>query len=155
MNEVFDSWSAYEYPTLVAIARRAENAREYMQVPSDNLLEELTASSDDRYKFERGLVRLEKHGYIRASEDLWGKPYPRQITGITERGLRAVGAWPNPSSVVDAVLQRLEEQANAIAVSQPEKSTRLKEVVRFFTTAGRDVLVNVISGVASKAAGLP
>jgi hypothetical protein len=155
MSEVFDSWSAHEYPMLVAIAKRAELATADMTLPSDNLLDELAGGDDDRYKFARAIVRLDAEGFIETAPLSFGDQYPPTVTGITGQGLRAVGAWPNPSSVVDAVLQRLEEQANAIAISQPEKSTRLKEVVSFFTTAGREVLVNVISGVASKAAGLP
>jgi len=140
---------------LVAIARRAEQSIAFMQLPTDNILDEVAPSADDRYKFERALVRLEKGRYIECFQGSWGKPYPQAVMSISERGLRAAGAWPNPSSVVDAVLQRLEEQANAIAISQPEKSSKLKEAVVFFATAGREVLANVLSSVASKAAGLP
>ena len=155
MAEVFDSWSAYEYPMLVAIARRAELSTADMMLPSDNILDEVASSPGDRYKFERAIVRLSDEAFIKTMPLAFGDSYPRAIMGITGQGLRAVGAWPNPSSVVDALLQRLDEQANAIALSQPENSTRLKEVVTFFATAGREVLVNVISGVATNAAGLP
>ena len=112
MDSVFDSWSAFEYPLLVAIAKRAEQSDAYMQVMSDNVLEEVVTSdkADERYKFERALVRLSQNDYINAQHPMWGKPYPMRITGITERGLRAVGAWPSPDSVVDALLQQLEER---------------------------------------------
>ena len=62
---------------------------------------------------------------------------------------------PSPDSVVDTLLGRLEEQANNMAVSQPEKSKRLKEVVGFFAGAGREVLVNVISSGIKQMTGLP
>ena len=155
-DEVVDSWSRYEYPLLVTIAKRAEQSHEFLQVTSDNLLDEVVTSemADQRYKFERALLRLTKYGYIESLSGSWGKPYPMAIHGITERGLRAVGVWPSPDSVVDSLLQRLEEQADNIAVSQPDKSKRLKETVGFLATGAREIFVNVVSDVAVKAAGL-
>jgi hypothetical protein len=157
MDSVVDSWSAYEYPVLVAIAKRAELATADMMLPSDNVLDEVvtSAQADQRYKFERALTRLDENGYIRAVPLAFGQNYPSSILGITERGLRTVGAWPSPDNVVTALLQRLEEQANAMATSKPEESKRLKEVVGFFAGAGREVLVNVITGVFKQATGLP
>jgi hypothetical protein len=153
---VIDSWSAYEYPLLVAIAKRAEQSDGYMQLLSDEILEEVVQpDAEDRYKFERALVRLGQTGYIKVINVMWGKPYPMHLTGITERGLRAVGAWPSPDSVVDTLLRRLEEQANNMAVSQPEKSKKLKEVVGFLAGAGREVLVNVVTGGIKQMTGLP
>jgi len=155
-DQVRDSWSHYDYPVLKAIARRAEDSDAYMQFMSDNLLDEMVSPDrvDERFKFERALVRLTKGGYIESLSPMWGKPYPMHVTGITERGLRAVGAWPSPDSVVDDLLGRLEEQANKIEVSQPEKSKRLKEVVGFLATGAREVFVSVVGDVAVKAAGL-
>jgi|ERR1700694_26048 len=157
LSEVVDDWSLYEYPILVAIAKRAEQSNEFLQVTSDNILDEVVTSAmaDKRYKYERALVRLTKHGYIESLSGSWGKPYPMAIHGITERGLRAVGVWPSPDSVVDTLLQRLEEQANNIAISQPEKSKKLKEVVGFLAGAGREVLVNVVTGGIKQLTGLP
>lgn len=152
-----DDWSNYELPVLQAIARRAEQSHEFLQVTSDNILDEIVTSdmADQRYKFERALVRLTKFGYIDSLSGSWGKPYPMAIHGITERGLRAVGVWPSPDSIVDTLLQQLEKQANDIAVSQPEKSKKLKEVVGFLAGAGREVLVNVITGEIKQMTGLP
>src|SRR6202022_2217895 len=98
---VVDSWSICEYPLLVAIAKRAEQSDAYLQILSDDLLEEVVPPDklDERYKFERALVRLGQTGYIEVIDVLWGKPYPMHISGVTERGLRAVGAWPSPDSV--------------------------------------------------------
>jgi len=157
LSEVVDDWSLYEYPMLVAIAMRAEQSHEFLQVTSDTVLDEVVTSAmaDKRYKYERALVRLTKHGYIESLSGSWGKPYPMAIHGITERGLRAAGVWPSPDSVVDTLLGRLEEQANNMAVSQPEKSKRLQEVVGFFAGAGREVLVNVISSGIKQMTGLP
>jgi len=154
---VVDSWSICEYPLLVAIAKRAEQSDAYLQILSDDLLEEVVPPDklDERYKFERALVRLGQTGYIEVIDVLWGKPYPMHISGVTERGLRAVGAWPSPDSVVDNLLQELEKKANDIAVSQPEKSKKLKEVVGFLAGAGREVLVNVVSGGIKQLTGLP
>ena len=36
-----------------------------------------------------------------------------------------------------------------------DRGARLKEVVSFLATGAREVLVNVVSGVAKQAAGLP
>ncbi|HEY8737808.1 MAG TPA: hypothetical protein VIO62_12285 [Candidatus Dormibacteraeota bacterium] len=155
MTEVFDSWSAYDYPVLVAIARRAEQSIAYMDVMTDNILDEVSTSPDDRYKFERAIVRLDKNGYIEALSVAWGQPYPMRVLGITERGLRAAGAWPNPENVVKAILERLEQRANELAISAPEKSAGLKNAVGFLAGAGREVLVNVVTGVVSRLAGLP
>jgi hypothetical protein len=157
LSEVVDDWSNYEYPLLVAIAKRAEQSQEFMSVSSDNILDEVVTSdmADQRYKFERALVRLTKYGYVESLSGSWGKPYPMAIHGITERGLRAVGVWPSPDSVVDSLLHQLEKEANDIAVSQPEKSKKLQEVVGFLATGAREVVVSVVTGVAKQWAGLP
>ena len=156
-SKVVDDWTTYASPMLAAIVNRAENANAYLQLLSDDVLNEVvtSANADERYKYERALVRLAESGYIEVINVLWGKPYPMHITGVTERGLRAVGAWPSPDSVVDALLDQLEKQANDIAVSQPEKSKRLTDAVGFLATGARDVLVGVVTGIAKQAAGLP
>lgn len=155
-DAVPDSWSKYEYPMLSAIARRAAASTAGFSVRSDEILDEVVRpdQANERFHFERGLVWLEEGGYITGMTGSWGRPYPQAIMGITPEGRRAIGLWPNKNTVADDLLSRLEERANNIAGSQPEKAKRLKETVSFLATGARDVLVSVVSDVAVKAAGL-
>jgi hypothetical protein len=155
-ESVLDTWRRYEYPILRAIAEGAIAQVAHWSVRSEEILEQVVppGQAAERFNCERALVWLEEGRYIVGMTGSWGKPYPQAIMGITAERRRAVGMWPNNDSVTDELLAKLEERANDIAVSQPEKSRRLNEAVGFLPTCARDILVNVVSELVVKAAGV-
>jgi hypothetical protein len=72
-------------------------------------------------------------------------PYPVWVTGVTERGRREAGAWPEPGQLADRLLAALEKAADA--EPEGEKRTALKRALAFLGGAGRDVLVQTTATV--------
>lgn len=65
----------------------------------------------------------------------------------TERGLRAVGAWPTPESALDRLIQAME--ARAEQTGSEEERSKARDVAAWFGNAGRDFMINAIAGVVS------
>jgi hypothetical protein len=72
-------------------------------------------------------------------------PYPVIITSVTERALRAVGAWPTAEAFVDRLLATLTQLAEEAPT--PEQRSRARRVLDAFGGVGRDVLVNAAGSV--------
>lgn len=89
------------------------------------------------------LRRLEAHGYIKAEGSLASHD-PEAVTAVTEKGVRAVGAWPSPDQFADRLLAALEECCSH-AGSEEERS-RARRVIEVLRAGGRDLLVNAAGG---------
>lgn len=63
---------------------------------------------------------------------------------MTEKGLRAVGAWPSPDQLADRLLTVLEDAA-AHAGSAEERS-RARRVLEALRAGGRNLLVMAAGG---------
>lgn len=91
------------------------------------------------------LRRLEANGYIVGWDS--GTPYPPVITGVTERALRAVQAWPSPEAVAERLLAALTEMAEHGAT--PDERSRARKLLDAVGQDGRGVLVGVLGSVLS------
>lgn len=76
-------------------------------------------------------------------------PYPVWVNGVTERGLRMVGAWPDPQQLADRLLAGLERAIEAEPDS--EQRGRLQRAFETMRGVGREVLVQVAANVISGA----
>jgi hypothetical protein len=75
-----------------------------------------------------------------------------RITGVTERALRAVGAWPHNAEVLtDRLMAVLAERA----ATEPDsvKRSKLQAGLHGFGTMTRDLLVEVAGSAIAKSAG--
>ncbi|MDQ3763179.1 MAG: hypothetical protein M3460_16495 [Actinomycetota bacterium] len=103
------------------------------------------------------LRRLNTHGYIEAvtSGPTMGdsRVHILRIKGVTERALRAVGAWPdNAELLADRILAVLAEGAEH--EPEPEKRSKLQAGLKGVGGMTRDVLVDVLGAALAKSTGL-
>lgn len=87
--------------------------------------------------------------YRRPPEQL---SYPIIITDVTERARRLVGQWPTADSLVAEITKALSNAAEH--ESDPAKKTRLREAATFLGETARGVVVEVLSRVVERQAGL-
>lgn len=76
-------------------------------------------------------------------------PYPVWVDGVTERGLRMVGAWPDPQQLAERLLAGLEHAIEA----EPDsvQRGRLQRAFETMRGVGKEVLVQVAANVISGA----
>lgn len=69
----------------------------------------------------------------------------------TGHARRTVGTWPTAESLADRIVSGLE--AAAEAEEDEDKRGGIRRIAAWFGGAGRDILVDVASGVVTKSAG--
>ena len=74
------------------------------------------------------------------------------VDGVTERGLRESGAWPTAEQLTDRLIAAFEDAAER--EPEPEKKGKFRSAAGALGGASRDIVVDVISGVITKSAGL-
>lgn len=74
------------------------------------------------------------------------------VRSVTAAARRAVGQWPSPEGLVDA----LAEAFGSAAEEEPdsEKKSRLRQVGAFLSSTGRDAATEVVSKVILRSAGM-
>lgn len=125
------------------------------ELEPEQLLEAFPGEQHDAVR--HSLRRLGTHGYI---ETLTSGPafdgsgvQIDVITGVTEKGLRASGAWPdNADLLADRILAVLAEGAEH--EPEPEKRSKLKAGLQGVGGMTRDVLVDVLGTALARSTGL-
>jgi hypothetical protein len=97
--------------------------------------------------------RLLDAGYIR------GQNLPEDdyvfVLGITERGLRATGAWPSDDRLLEALLASLEDIAARLdANNEPEKASRVRTAIGWLADGVKSVGVGFLDQFLANLAGL-
>jgi hypothetical protein len=144
--QVDELWSG-DLAVLMKVAELYEGTGESLE-PLEQLLEFFPA--DQRDAVRQSLRRLGDHSYIDTVTTA-GMGQPSQIVRInrvTEKGLRATGAWPDDAELLaDRVLAALVERAEN--EPDPEKQSKIKTALKAVGGMSRDVLVDVL-GTAIK-----
>lgn len=94
---------------------------------------------------------------LRALRDVYVVPFTgteasgpiQYIADVTPRARTAVGAWPTPESLADAIDAALRDLAAREPNDAGEVPGRAKAVVRALGSSGRDVLVGVAAALLS------
>lgn len=73
------------------------------------------------------------------------------VTGLTERGRRAVGIWPSGDQI-DALIDALRQAEGT--VTDPEERTALRRAASALGSISREVIADIISAMARAQAGL-
>jgi hypothetical protein len=81
-----------------------------------------------------------------------GDPGGWAVRGVTSAARRAVGQWPSPEGVVDALAEAFGSAAEQ--EPDPEKKGRLRQLGTFLSGTGRDVATEVVSKVILRSAGM-
>lgn len=140
------TWERVEFPLLLEVseAERTGGRVRLNGGPAGEPLERMLAGQ-----------RLIEAGYVTGPKPLrdGGQPIVVVMTGLTERGLRAVGAWPAPDADVGALFLEVLERAAEEAVDDGDRS-RLRKVGEQARGLGRDTLANVIAAVIARQTGI-
>ncbi len=148
-----DTWSRWEYPTLLAIARWEQANPTKGFLSRDQVIERVGVEAEDAWKVGRSLDRLAEAGLIQILDVMDGSPWPAMVSGLTPAGLRRVGAWPTPATLQADFIDRLVKAADRIEADQPAKASKVREVAEVLGGVASDVFTKVIAEVLSKAAG--
>lgn len=152
-DAIEDTWSRWEYPTLVAIARWEQGNPTKGTLQRQQVVELVGPDPDEAWKVGRALDRLMKARLIDGQNLLDGTPWPSYVSGLTTAGLRVAGAWPTPASLQSELIARLITSAERIEADQPVKAGKLREVAEVLGGVASDVFAKVIAEVLAKAAG--
>jgi|GEM_PF-4601415 len=152
---VEDSWAPWELPALKAVAEEFEAQPHGAIIATTSVLERLDPEGTQENKWGRAIDRLDKAGYIDSARAMWGRPYPMHVVALTERGLRAVGSWPNDQSVIEALAAALENGATTAEAKDPDAANRLRQVAAWFLAGGREVAAGVGQAYLKHLTGLP
>jgi len=95
----------------------------------------------------RATAALIEGGYIRGedSSDLGDTTYT--VQGLTEKGRRESGLWPNPEALTNQLLAILEQRIND--THDPDTRSRLQRALDGLKGLPRDVLVSLIGSLGS------
>lgn len=132
-----DTWYARDFLILREVARRIE-AGESLQ--TSDIAE--TLGIDPRVAGKAG-SRLKEDGFVKGGEAM-GRGVIRFID-VTARGRREVGQWPSPDTAADRLMAALEQAIDR--APEGEQKTRLQKIRDGFLGAGRDLIVDIASGV--------
>jgi len=114
-------------------------------------------SEGRRDQVVQSIRRLSSHGYLvtvdRGGGLVTRGHRPLVVTGVTERALQTVGAWPSDAALMaDRLLELLAEQAES--EPEPGKRSKLQSGLKGLRGMTREVLVDVLGSVITKSAGL-
>lgn len=81
-----------------------------------------------------------------------GDPAAWIVRRVTSGARRAVGQWPSPENVVDALAEAFGSAADQ--EPDPERKGRLRQVAGFLGSTGRGVATEVVSKVILRSVGM-
>jgi hypothetical protein len=138
-----DRWSSRDLPFLIEAARKIDAGQQYFPVTTMDTPTGMTP--DDRLAATRGLVP----SYLTAEPVTAAEvgTFDFFITGLTERGRRAVGLWPSGESV-DALVDALRKAEEA--TDDPEEKSLIRRAAGAVTSVSRDIMVDVMGAVISR-----
>lgn len=138
-----ETWSTRDEPVLAAIVELVDNGA--MSVGPHDLVKH---TGFDLETVQRALVALaaENPPFFEFSDMTGLDSEIREIENIrnpTGHARRTVRTWPTAETLADRIIAALEQAA--AETENEEEAGRLRRAGRWFSAAGRDVLVNVVS----------
>lgn len=143
-----ERWSTRDLPVLIATARLLDAGETNVQ--ARDVADDVGLTSNDVEAAYDGLAGV----YLAAVRTRGTLADPKGscvITGLTERGRRAVGLWPSGEGV-EALIGALR-QAEA-TVEDPEERSALRRAWSSIAGVSRDVMVDVLGAVVTRQSGL-
>lgn len=143
---MYEMWRG-DRPVLAKVVELCESSGDYLE--PQRVLDAFP--EDQRDAVLRSLNRWVSSDHISAVSTQSASERGPQILiikGVTEKGLRASGAWPgDPEPLVEQLLAALAERARE--EPEPEKRTKLEALGGM----SRDVVVSVVSATLSRLMG--
>ncbi|HLJ98384.1 MAG TPA: hypothetical protein VKU39_00600 [Streptosporangiaceae bacterium] len=136
------TWERRELPVLRALVEHFDDVDADRLQPAQ--IAQLAAVGEDQVKRALKALYEAEPPFIRGTT-IDQAPYPVWINGVTERGRRAAGVWPDPGQLADRLLAALEKAADA--EPEGEKRSALKRTLAFLGGTGREILVQTTATV--------
>ncbi|MBP2704422.1 hypothetical protein JOL79_11415 [Microbispora sp. RL4-1S] len=144
------TWESRDLPVLKAIVELADEGEDRID---RSFIEERTGMGHDEVQRAlRALAHEEPPFFGYTDTPGYGRKEILMVFDVTGHARRTVGTWPTPESLADRIVAGLSAAADA--ESDEERRGWLKRTAAWFGGAGRDVLVDVASGVITKSTGL-
>lgn len=146
-----DRWRDRDFPTLLAAARILESDD---PVDADSQLEAFQEEAGlNERELARALIGLEQAGYIQTHSitSMAGDPTV-WVTGLTERGRRKTGLWPDEEATADALVDLLARAAEQ--VDNDEDAGALRKAGRLLRGVPPAVLADITAALIRQEAGL-
>ncbi|MGH3481478.1 MAG: hypothetical protein ACRDQD_32265 [Nocardioidaceae bacterium] len=146
-----DRWHDRDFPALLATARILESDT---PEDADTQLEAFQkAAGLSERELVRALIGLEQAGYIETQgvAPLAGDP-TIWVTGLTERGRRKTGLWPDEESTADALVDLLAQAADQ--VEDEDDAGALRKAGRLLRGVPSAVLADVTAALIRQQTGL-
>jgi hypothetical protein len=138
-----DRWHARDFPILRRVAELSE-IEHSNEIRPEQFADDLGIDQDEAL---RAVVAMHDADYVVGiNGDSLGGPY-RILTGLTERGRRAVGVWPSGEKV-DALVEALQQAAEA--TSHPEEKSALRRAAGAVLGVSKDVMTEVVAAVIAR-----
>lgn len=145
-----DTWASRDLPVLEAVVSAFNDPERYqLRIPELTGLCGLPERDVVTALRALGNARPPLLEYPRPPEEL---AYPIIITDVTERARRLVGQWPTADSLAAQITKALSEAADH--EPDPTKKNRLHSAAAVFGDTARGVLVEVLSRIVERQAGL-
>lgn len=147
-----DRWESRDRPVLMEIARRLE-AEGGASIDSRQVA---AAMSLDEAECARVVVALSEGGYITlagAPITAWGTgPLITLVADLTSRGRREVGLWPDQEAAADALVELLNQAADA--VPDEHEAGALRNAGRLLRGVPSAVIADVTAALIRQQTGL-
>jgi len=131
------TWDARDFRVLEAIVQIAEDTgRDSVRAAQ---IADRTGLSDENVQAALRALSSEEPPFFTAQSAFGGTVL--RASNPTGHARRAVGAWPTADSLADQFIAKLESAADG--ETDAGKKSKLKSLVEFLATGGRDLLVDV------------
>jgi hypothetical protein len=147
-SELPDLWTTRDNPILRHVAW-------LLEVQEEDWVDAWTVERTSDFTAKdagRALMRLYRGGYVDGEPQAGLADDNVLIVRLTEKGLREVGIWPDPTEKAQAFIDALEKAAEQ--ESDPEQKGRLRQLAKSARSVSEGVLGSVIAAVITKAGGI-
>lgn len=136
------TWQSREVPVLTATVGLFEEAGNIGVVRVSDIAQRSGLDADDVFTSLMAMkdIYVELHLVMAG-----GDPNPQMVSAVSAEARRLVGQWPTPEALTDQILEGLSSAANA--ETDPVRKSKLQALADGATAVGKEVLVNVITGV--------
>ena len=146
-NRLPDRWHSRDFPVLLEAARLLDAGD--MPVSSDDIAATLAFDEDDVVAALQAL-----HGTYTTGDplDSLGGVMGFIITGLTERGRRVTGLWPDEDQTADVLVELLTKAGDQ--VQDEEDASALKRAGRLLRGVPASVLADVTAALIRQQTGI-
>jgi hypothetical protein len=146
-NRLPDRWHSRDFPVLLEAARLLDAGE--MPVSSDDIAANLGFEEDEAVAALQAL-----HGIYTTGDALssLGGVMGYLITGLTERGRRVSGLWPDEDQTADALVKLLTKAGDQ--VQDEEDASALKRAGRLLRGVPASVLADVTAALIRQQTGI-